>query len=451
MQKLAILILLTTGIFACSDSTQNTDGQVPPSPQESKSNLIPRDINSIATDYVKLVLYVGQFDGDVVDAYYGPEALKPAKLEDTSVFPLQALSAQAKSLSDELSMVSSESVPKDQQARLAMLKKQLIAISTKINMLGGQVYSFDEEANLLYDAQPLTIEKAYFDGLLIELGTLLPGESSLSDRYTAFMSQFVIPKDKIDIVFRTAIAEARKRTLSKIDLPDNENFVLEYVTDKAWSGYNYYQGKAQSLIQINIDLPIYIGRAVDLAAHEGYPGHHVFNALLEHNLVNNKQWIEFSVYQLFSPQSLIAEGSANYGIDVAFPGDSRLKYETEVLFPLAGLDASKAELFYKVSDIYSQLSFAGNEAARQYLNGIITREEASLMLQTYQLNTPERAAQRTRFFDKYRSYVINYNLGLELVKDYVESNGGSADNPDRRWEIFEELLSNPKTASMIAK
>lgn len=451
MQKLVILILLTTGIFACSDSTQNTEGQLPPSPQESKSSLIPRDINSIATDYVKLVLQVGQFDGDVVDAYYGPESLKPSELESETVFPSDIFSLQAKALSDELSMLAPESVPKEQQARLAMLKKQLIAISTKINMLGGQVYSFDEEANLLYDAQPPIIETAYFDDLLVELGALLPGESSLSDRYTAFMSQFVIPKDKIDIVFRTAIAEARKRTLAEIDLPDNENFVLQYVTDKAWSGYNYYQGKAQSLIQINIDLPIYINRAVDLAAHEGYPGHHVFNALLEQNLVNNKQWIEFSIYQLFSPQSLIAEGSANYGIDVAFPGDSRLKYETEVLFPLAGLDASKAELFYKVSDIYSQLSFAGNEAARQYLNGTITREEASLMLQTYQLNTPERAGQRTRFFDKYRSYVINYNLGLGLVKDYVESNGGSAHNPDKRWEIFEELLSNPKTASMIAK
>ena len=36
---------------------------------------------------------------------------------------------------------------------------------------------------------------------------------------------------------------------------------------------------------MNTDLPIYIDRAIDLACHEGYPGHHVYNVLLEKNLV----------------------------------------------------------------------------------------------------------------------------------------------------------------------
>src|SRR5688500_14834724 len=65
---------------------------------------------------------------------------------------------------------------------------------------------------------------------------------------------------------------------------------------------------------LNVDLPVYIDRAVDLACHEGYPGHHVYNALLEQHLVRGRGWHEFSVYPLFSPHSLIAEGTANYGI-----------------------------------------------------------------------------------------------------------------------------------------
>ena len=44
------------------------------------------------------------------------------------------------------------------------------------------------------------------------------------------------------------------------------------------------------------------------------------------------------VYPLFSPQSLIAEGTANYGIQVTFPGDERVEFEEKVLFPAAGLD-----------------------------------------------------------------------------------------------------------------
>ncbi len=65
-----------------------------------------------------------------------------------------------------------------------------------------------------------------------------------------------------------------------------------------------------SVIQIATDFPVYIDSPVGLAAHEGYPGHHVYNILLEQNLVKDKGWIEYTVYPLYSPQSLIAEGTA---------------------------------------------------------------------------------------------------------------------------------------------
>ena len=107
-------------------------------------------------------------------------------------------------------------------------------------------------------------------------------------------------------------------------MPEGESFTIEYVNDKPWSGYNWYQGNSVSLIQVNTDFPIYISRAVDLGCHEGYPGHHTFNALLEKNLVNDAGWLEYSLYPLFSPQSLIAEGSGNYGINLAFPGEERV-------------------------------------------------------------------------------------------------------------------------------
>lgn len=409
-------------------------------------------IDTVAEGYVKLVLRVGQYDKDVVDAYYGPEEWKPAALESKdSPFPAKELLSLAESLQTQLASVDVAAFSALEMARFAMLGKQLTAIATKISMLNGATYSFDEEAKRLYDAEPPSFPLSHFDELLTQLDAKLPGEGSVAERYSAFANDFVIPKEKLDDVFRVAIAEARKRTLAHFTLAENENFVLEYVNDKSWSGYNYYQGNGQSLIQLNTDFPIYIDRAIDLAAHEGYPGHHVFNALLEMNLVKNRGWMEFSVYQLFSPQSLIAEGSANYGIDVVFPGDSRLEYEKTVLFPLAGLDANKADLYYEIQAIRGKLNYAGNEAARLYLNGEITREQAAAMLETYLLYEPDRALQRTRFMDQYRSYVINYNLGKDLVADYVESQGGTADNSEKRWQIFQELLSNPHTASTISR
>jgi hypothetical protein len=261
----------------------------------------------------------------------------------------------------------------------------------------------------------------------------------------AFRAQFAIPREKLDAVFTAAIDVCRAMTLAHMPLPDGESFVVEYVNGKSWSGYNWYQGGFRSLIQVNTDLPIFIDRAIDLACHEGYPGHHVYNTLLEQALVRDRGWVEFSVYALFSPQSLIAEGSANYGIEVAFPADERVAMEQETLFPIAGLDPARASHYYRVYDLISRTGYAGNDAARQYLDGKITADEAAEWLTTYALMEPARARQRVKFFDQYRSYVINYNLGKDLVRNYVE--GRAQGNAERRWQIFAELLSSPRLPS----
>ena len=167
--------------------------------------------------------------------------------------------------------------------------------------------------------------------------------------------------------------------------------------------------------------------------------------LLEQHLVRERGWPEFSVYALFSPQSLIAEGTANYGIEVAFPSEERLVFERQVLFPAAGLDPSRAAEYSQVQSLVGQLDYAGNEAARRYLNGEIDRAAAVDWLTRFAMMAPERAEQRTRFFDQYRSYVINYNLGKDLVAAFVDSqSGGQAAN---RWDAFTELLASPRLPS----
>ncbi|MCK0158651.1 hypothetical protein MWU65_15780 [Cellulophaga sp. F20128] len=409
---------------------------------------IEHKMDDLAEAYVKLVLEIGQYDSDFVDAYYGPEEWQPTAVKLDTI-PAADFLARAIRLLEKSDSVAVTAFSDLEKARHRMFNKQLVAVKTKLKMMSGISYSFDEEAKLLYDAEPPHFTVAHFNKLLETLEEELPGEGELSIRYNNFANQFIIPKDKLDTVFRVAIIEARRRTNHHFKLPENEDFVLEYVNDKSWSGYNYYQGKSKSLIQINTDFPIFIQRAIDLACHEGYPGHHVFNTLLEQNLVEAKGWKEFSVYPLFSPQSLIAEGSANYGIEVAFPGDERVAFEKEVLFPIAGLNAAQADKYYRILDLLAQLNYAGNEAARRYLDGEFTRGETAKWLQKYLFYAPERALQRTRFIDQYRSYVINYNLGKDLVADYVKAKGGTVDEPEKRWAIFKELLSNPHTASSL--
>lgn len=432
--KKALLLLLAVSLWACS----GTD--------KKEQNALSMD--ELAERYVKTVLKLGQYDSDIVDAYYGPEDWKPNGTPADSL-PAEELLTELRLIQENLEAQELENLTQLEKRRVAMFQKQVLAVITKIEMMQGKKLPFDEEAKLLYDANPPHYEQAYFDSLLTAIDAELPGKGSIAERWSAYQAKFEIPKNKLDTVFQAAINEARKRTKAHYDLPENENFKVEFVTDKPWSGYNYFQGNGYSLIQINTDFPIYIQRAIDLAGHEGYPGHHVFNTLLEQHLVNEKGWKEYSVYPLFSPQSLIAEGSANYGVNVAFPAAERLTFEKEVLFPLAGLDASEAERYYDILGKINKLDFAGNEAARRYLNGEITREQAADWLVKYNFYDEGKALQRTRFIDRYRSYVINYNLGQELVRQYVERHGGTSDNPEKRWEVFGELLSIPNSASML--
>jgi hypothetical protein len=406
----------------------------------------PSPMNTIAERYVKLVLALGQHDPDYVDAFYGPPEWK-AEAERLKT-PLPEIRASAERLIADIPNPT-EADRKDELVvlRREYLKRQLEALAARVRMLDGAKLTFDEESQALYDAVAPTHPDSYFEATLKEIAQALPGEGPLVDRYEAFRRRFIVPADRLSRVFDRAIAECRGRTLVHVQLPANETFTVEYVRGKPWSGYNWYQGTYRSLIQVNTDLPIYIDRAIDLACHEGYPGHHVYNALLEKHLVRDRGWVEFSVYALFSPQSLIAEGTANYGIEVAFPGDERLAFEQDVLFPLAGLDGSQAAPYAKIRALVDRLSYAGNEAARKYLNGAWTRTQTVEWLTRYAMMPAASAEQRTRFFDTYRSYVINYNLGKDLVQQYVASKGGVASQPGRRWQEFVRLLASPRLPS----
>lgn len=402
-------------------------------------------MNRIAETYVKLVLAVGQHDGDYVDAFHGPEAwMDEAKSEKKS---LQQIHDGVERLLDELRPLKPNADDEIQTLRHQYLARQIESLSYRVEMLMGRKFSFDEESRALYDAIAPTYSEDHFKSILNQLDATLDGSGSVQQRYEVFKNQFIIPKEKLDDVFKATIEECRKRTKQHIVLPANESFAIEYVTNKAWSGYNWYKGESHSLIQMNTELPIFIDRAVDLAAHEGYPGHHVYNALLEENLLKKNGWMEFSVYALFSPQSLIAEGTANYGIEVVFTPDERIGFERDVLFRLAGLDASKVALYYDIHALFMKLAYAGNEAARGYLDGTMNKEEAIQWLMDYALFSRERATQRIKFFDTYRSYVINYNLGQDMVKLYIEAKGGTPDNPDKRWEEFTTLISSPRPPS----
>jgi hypothetical protein len=406
-----------------------------------KNNSKDSELNGLAEQYVQLGLNIGQYDPDFVDAYYGPDSLKP-KTDTLAIFPKDSLLNSVAGLKNKLREISSE-LSDTGKIRAGWMSQQLTAFDRRIRIFSGEFKSFDEESKDLFGISAPAYPESHYATLLDSLNKILPGNGDVQFRFQKLANQFIIPKDKLDTVFRATIAEARKKTKEHYELPAEESFSIEYVNNKPWSGYNWYKGQYMSIIQINTDTQIFLERAIDVGSHESYPGHHVYNMLLEKNLYRDKGWVEISLYPLFSPQSFIAEGSANYGVELAFPGDNKIRFAKETLLPIAGLDTTNLSLYFKALAIRSQLNYARNEAGRGLVNGTMNEKQALNWMIKYCLYNEETALKSISFIKKYRSYIINYNYGMDLVKQYVEAKAGDGNDAKKQWEVFGHLLSNP--------
>ena len=444
--------LLLTACSADRDDPLVFGTRLPPAADQGSAPvpapLPPLNMNEIAVTYVKLVLALGELDPGYVDAYYGPpEWRDQAKAQKLSAAQIED---QAQQLIARLLAAVPDPLPTDPELvtlRKSYLKNQLGALSARAEIVQGRKFSFDDEARALYDVDAPHYAETSFQPALKQLDALLPKEpGTLAQRYNRYLERYAVPKDKLQSVMRAAIGYAQLHVRGHLELPQGEHFELALVGDKPWSAYNWYQGNYYSRIEVNTDQPVSISRVIQLASHEGYPGHHVYNSLLEKDLVRGQGWPEYQVYALYSPQSFIAEGSADFGVELSFPEAQRLNFERE-LFDLAGFDARQVETYDAVVRAAKALNPATIEAARRYLDGRMDAESTANWLQIYTLASPERARQRVEFFDHYRSYIINYSYGEELVRGYVEAKGGSEAGSEAQWRAFTRLLSTPRVAS----
>lgn len=374
--------------------------------------------------------------------YYGPDQFKAEGKALAARSDLPALQRRAETLRARIARLGARSAGENAR-RARFLEAQLAAAVTRLRMLRGEKLSFNDEAQGLFGVRPKLKPLSYYDPLVAKVDRLVPGKGALADRVDAYQDRFTIQTERLKPVFDASIAGCKARTKRYIRLPRGENFTLAFVTGKSWSGYNYYQGHYMSRIEVNTDLPIRIDRAIDLGCHEGYPGHHVLNSLLEQRLARGRGWAEFSVYPLYSPQSLIAEGTANYGIRLAFPGGDKVAFEAARLYPLAQLPTTEAERFETLRLALKELSGARMTIAREFLNGRITEQEAVQLQRNYGLMSEPRAKKAVDFAKQYRSYVINYGLGEDMVAQDV----GRFRAPAARWRRFEQIISEPTLPS----
>lgn len=393
-----------------------------------------RDMDAVARFYVKCVLWLGKHDPLYIGAYFGPEAVRDEAL--TVTVPPDRIAGYAADLLATLDRIDPDRLEGAGRTRRAYLLGMVGALKARAEILAGQSLAFDAEVEALFGVAAPDGGPDWYGELHAALDADLPGSGDLAGRYQAFTASYAVPRDRLEEVFRAAVAESRRRTREHIRLPAGEGLEVEYVGEAC----SRYLGGGRSLVRVSADRPVTVGRALFYACREGYPGRHTMWAVREASLVRDRGWIEHAVVPIASPLATVCEGAARFAVDAAFPAADRVRFEEEVLFPLAGFDPADAALVDAVGTAAADLFFSGTtRVAREYLGGSISREDAFGLLRDVLLLSPERAEARLRFVEEFRAYSAASSEGYRLVRDYV----GTPDDPAQRWERFARVLTEP--------
>ncbi len=376
-------------------------------------------LDHLAERYVTLTLALGRADPGYVDSYYGPRELEEAATE---------LDVTAESLARDVAGLVARLQKLSTSDRGEALLLQARALHARAGRLAGEEMTFDEESLRYFGTVALPAGEAVVASSRERLEALLPGDGSLKERYAAHRAQFLIPEDRLRQVLIAALEACRARTREHLELPEGEHVELEMVRTLPWAAYHYYHGDFRSRIAVNVSAPVPLHQAVELMCHEAYPGHHTWVSLQDQELVRRRGWHELSVNALYTPRTLLAEGGASLGVGLVFPPAERLAFERDVLFPLAGLDPGGAERHAEVEDEIRRLASGSVETARRYLDGEWPRYRAAASLESLGMEPRPMLA----FIDRYRSYVIAYTWGEQLVRER-----------GRSWDTYRDLILEP--------
>jgi hypothetical protein len=383
-------------------------------------------LESHARRFVTLALSLARIDPKEIDAYYGPPELDTRK-RGPAPSP-DALHASLVRLASDLD----GDAPSARRDRLRERVSHLIALTEIIKT--PRSLRFDDEARRVYGVGSVAVDENRLRRARASLEYLLPGRGSLAVRLAAYRDRFVIPEERRKTVFLQALAECRTRTLSHWPLPYSENLHVDWTSevDAAW---HHYQGQYRSLLQINPIAVAYLGSALDVACHEAYPGHHAQFVTMSADAGPSGLPVEETVVILRSPDQVLREGAANYGVDLAFPPSDRLAFTRNVLFPLAGFDPREAARYVQVHRLAGDLALSVMPILRDYRDGKLASGDAvAALVNDAAVSSPQ---DLLRFTNKLGAYTTGYTIAKGLVRDCVTARARGGD----RWPVLRKIVA----------
>jgi hypothetical protein len=392
-------------------------------------------VSEVIERYLELGLRLDKHIDGFVDAYFGPPAIK-ARVDAEPTQPPAKLAEDARRILNDVTQSDLE------PSRRHFLEGQVRGLSTTARKLAGEPISYSDEVEKSYGVRPQHVAEDVFAEAHARLDATLPGSGPLAERLIAWRESQVVPPEKLRAAVESLADDLRERTQTMFGLPDGEHVEFELVTDKPWSGFNYFLGELQSRVAINTDLPVLSNTLAHLVAHESYPGHHTEHSRKEVGLVRRRKQLEETIFLVGTPQCLIAEGLADLGLEVVVSHDAdvRAQFAAEHLKPLGiPYDTEVVATVSKASDgmgyIRGNVALMLHEEGASLDDGIAYMERWALLPRT-------RAEKAVQFLTDptWRAYMTCYVEGLPLCRSFVSG------DPAR----FERLITEQLTPDQLA-
>jgi hypothetical protein len=387
--------------------------------------------DDVVTRYLELGLRLGRHIDGLVDAYFGPPELAH-RVETEPVLPPARLADDARRLLADLP----EATVLDSTRRRWMVAQTTGLRQTAMRLAGAAV-SYSDEVEACYGVRPRWVDEDELADAHRRLDEALPGSGPVAERLIVWREAQAVPVDRLGAAVESLAEDLRERTVRQFGLPEGEHVDFELVTDKPWSGFNYYLGDLRSRVAINTDLPVLSPGLAHLVAHEAYPGHHTEHSRKEAGLVRRRRQLEETIFLVGTPQCLLAEGLADLAIEVAVSPDpaEQAAMTASHLRPLGiPFDDEVTTVVARAGEGLSRVR--GNVALLMHERGG-TIDDGVTYAERWALLPRRRAEKLVEFLtdETWRAYTTCYVEGLPLCRSFV------AGDPSR----FERLLTEQLT------
>lgn len=396
---------------------------------------------TLIREYLLLGLRFDRVEEGYVDSFTGEQSLRRAVESEPPPDPAE-LARQADRLLAELPNVARGNG--FDETRADYLGAHLRALACAARKFAGQDVGFVDEVQAYFDVRIAKGDPEQYLQAHRRLDEALGGSGPLADRMQAYRDGEQIPPERLEEAIHAFSSALRDRVRAEFPLPDSETITYEVVTDKPWSGFNYYLGDYQSTVAVNADLKQQMSNLPRLVAHESYPGHHTEHCRKEAGLVEGKGHAEQTIFLVNTPQCLMAEGLADLALYAAI-GPGWGAWAAEIYADLGlRFDGERAEA---VSEAAGALADVRQDAALMLHDEHRDVDDVAAFLKRWLLVNDDRARQSLRFLSSplWRAYTSTYVEGYRLLRGWLE------DRPDgvSLTERFGRLLDEPLIPSAL--